>query len=184
MRQLPKWMRQMACARWEAERQRRGRGSARPPAGASGGAAAPAAAASARRGLKRREDERQGKQRKGEKRRRDAAGGSSTGSGDNEHEGASGEAPETSMKRRAQELGLQRSGRQFKFKRLRRASGHDDDMDARLARAGHAWLVHTSIQHEISGLKRAHVEDKESSRVGKRARGLLSPSLLTRQGDG
>ena len=45
-------------------------------------------------------------------------------------------------------------------------------------------FIDASVDHDMRDQKREREENQESSRVGKGARGLLSPSLLIRQGDG
>ena len=99
---------------------------------------------------------------------------------------ASGDAAATSgRKRRARELGARRRGEGRRYRRLQGQEARGDRADDRLRHAGYEWLLDGAAEYEMRAPKRRADENERGSGSREmRARGLQSPSLLRRQGDG
>ena len=108
------------------------------------------------------------------------------GGGDADVGAASGDAAVAhGRKRRARELGARSRGEGRRYRRLQGQEARDDRADDRLRHAGYEWLLDGAAEHEIRAPKRRAEENERSSGSREtRARGLQSPSLLRRQGDG
>ena len=115
--------------------------------------------------------------------KRGRAGGGDTGM---EVSVASGDAAATSgRKRRACEVGARRRGEGRRYRRLQGQEARGDRADDRLRHAGYEWLLDGAAEYEMRAPKRRADENERGSGSREmRARGLQSPSLLRRQGDG